>query len=327
MKTMNAIISSLLLAFALLAAPAHAAKLPDYFLLSFLDLDEDMAEAQSQGKHLLLYFHQEGCPYCLAMENTAFPDPRVDALLRKHFLGIDLNIWGDRLVTLADGEEISEKALARKLNVQFTPTILLLQSADLLNPSNLLTRINGYRKPDSFIKTVQTALNQGQATQAPDISLAVSDYPFAEYAVLAKPATDKPLALFFEQGDCADCRHMHKLLQKQQISKLLDQYRAVRLHAADTTPITFAGKSTNPARLAEQFNISYHPSVLLFDFDENGHLTERLRMDSFLKAFHFATALDFVAAKVYARDNNFQNHINARATALREQGIELDIWE
>ncbi|EGW54888.1 thioredoxin SoxW [endosymbiont of Tevnia jerichonana (vent Tica)] len=37
---------------------------PDWFKQSFLDLQEDVEAAAGEGKRLLLYFHQDGCPYC-----------------------------------------------------------------------------------------------------------------------------------------------------------------------------------------------------------------------------------------------------------------------
>ena len=37
---------------------------PDWFKNSFLDIREDVADAKAAGKRLVLYFYQDGCPYC-----------------------------------------------------------------------------------------------------------------------------------------------------------------------------------------------------------------------------------------------------------------------
>ena len=37
---------------------------PDWFKLSFLDIRDDIEEAADSGKRVLLYFYQDGCPYC-----------------------------------------------------------------------------------------------------------------------------------------------------------------------------------------------------------------------------------------------------------------------
>ena len=39
---------------------------PTWFKESFLDFEGDIAEAAVQGKRLVLYGYQSGCPYCAA---------------------------------------------------------------------------------------------------------------------------------------------------------------------------------------------------------------------------------------------------------------------
>ena len=45
---------------------------PDWFKESFLDFREDAKEASEQGKHLLVFFHVAGCPYCKKMLDDNF---------------------------------------------------------------------------------------------------------------------------------------------------------------------------------------------------------------------------------------------------------------
>ena len=40
----------------------HAA--PDWFKESFLEIADDVDEASEAGKHVLLFFELNGCPYC-----------------------------------------------------------------------------------------------------------------------------------------------------------------------------------------------------------------------------------------------------------------------
>ena len=44
---------------------------------TFKDLPEDLAEANDEGKRLLIMFEQRGCIYCTKMHNEVFPDPAV----------------------------------------------------------------------------------------------------------------------------------------------------------------------------------------------------------------------------------------------------------
>ena len=86
--------------------------IPDWFKHSFLDMPEDVAEASHSGKRLLLYFGQDGCPYCAALFNTNFSQQHIADYTRKHFDAVDLNIWGDREVTDFSGSTLTEKGLA-----------------------------------------------------------------------------------------------------------------------------------------------------------------------------------------------------------------------
>ena len=45
---------------------------PDWFKSSFLDIREDVAEATDANKRVILYFYQDGCPYCAKLLNDNF---------------------------------------------------------------------------------------------------------------------------------------------------------------------------------------------------------------------------------------------------------------
>ena len=42
----------------------YAIDIPRWFATTFLDFREDVADATREGKRLLVYFGQDGCPYC-----------------------------------------------------------------------------------------------------------------------------------------------------------------------------------------------------------------------------------------------------------------------
>src|SRR6266576_2641666 len=105
------------------AAP-YAIDIPPWFANTFLDLREDIAEATRNGRRLLVYFGQDGCPYCRQLMVTNFSQRKIVEKTRRNFVAIALNIWGDREVTWLDGRTMSEKVLTRMLDVQFTPTLL-----------------------------------------------------------------------------------------------------------------------------------------------------------------------------------------------------------
>ena len=121
------------LAAAVMALPVWAAELGGdglhktaWMRDTFLDLQEDLAEANAEGKRMFIIFEQRGCSYCLKMHEEVFPEENVNALLNEEFFVVRLNLHGDLEVTDLDGEVMSEKQIARRWGILFTPTILFL---------------------------------------------------------------------------------------------------------------------------------------------------------------------------------------------------------
>ncbi|MCT4557003.1 MAG: thioredoxin family protein [Pelagimonas sp.] len=93
---------------------------------TFKDLREDLDEANAEGKRLVLFFEQAGCIYCRKMHEEVFSDPGISDYIDQNFFVVQMNLYGDVEVTDFDGESLSEKRMARKWNVMFTPNIVFL---------------------------------------------------------------------------------------------------------------------------------------------------------------------------------------------------------
>jgi thioredoxin-related protein len=139
----------------LVAAPAFAVEMgddglhkPEWFRDTFKDLQEDFAEAESEGKRVLILVEQRGCLYCRDMHEKTFTDDRVKALLEDDYYPIQINLHGDTDIVDTDGEELTEKAAARKWGVLFTPTMILLPTE--LDPSQSATRQAAAVMPGAF---------------------------------------------------------------------------------------------------------------------------------------------------------------------------------
>ena len=122
-----------LLAALLLALPLSAAELgddglhkTDWMRETFKDLREDLAEANSEDKRLMLMVEQRGCIYCARMHQQVFPRPEIDSYIRENFFVVQINLHGNIEVTDLDGEVLSERAATRKWGLLFTPSILFL---------------------------------------------------------------------------------------------------------------------------------------------------------------------------------------------------------
>ena len=54
---------------------AKISEIPHWFKESFLDFEEDVDEAAAAGKRVMIYFHQEGCPYCAKLVDATGRKP------------------------------------------------------------------------------------------------------------------------------------------------------------------------------------------------------------------------------------------------------------
>lgn len=110
--------------------------------MTFLDMKEDLAEAQANGKGLVILFEQPGCGSCKRLHEVNFQDQPLVDYITGNFDVIQINMYGDNLVIDFDGEELSEARFSEKLLVNFSPTTLFI------GPDGTETfRLPGYFKP------------------------------------------------------------------------------------------------------------------------------------------------------------------------------------
>ena len=105
----------------------------EWFLDSFLELNDDLEEADAEGKRLVVFFEQKGCIYCKKIHTEVLSNETINEFVRDNFVVVQLNLFGDREVTDFDGDVLSEKQLARKWGVLFTPTIMAFPEASELS--------------------------------------------------------------------------------------------------------------------------------------------------------------------------------------------------
>ena len=117
----------------LLAWPLAAAELGDdglhktpWMRDTFKDLREDLEEANAEDKRLMLMFEQRGCVYCTKMHEEVYPASEITEYIEENYFVVQLNLHGDIEVTDFDGETLSEKQMARKWGMLFTPTLMFL---------------------------------------------------------------------------------------------------------------------------------------------------------------------------------------------------------
>jgi thioredoxin-related protein len=127
-----------------------------WFLESFLELGDDLESAHKEGKRFVVMWELKGCPYCKETHFVNFARADVSDYIKANFEVLQLNIIGSRKVTDFDGAELSEKELASKYNVRYTPTFQFFPERAgplkaLAPDKREVARAPGYMRPDDFL--------------------------------------------------------------------------------------------------------------------------------------------------------------------------------
>jgi thioredoxin-related protein len=142
-----------------------------WFLESFLELADDLQGATHLGKRFAIAWELRGCPYCRETHLVNFARPDIEDYVKTNFEVLQLNIVGSRKVTDFDGSEISEKALAAKYGVRFTPTFQFFPESaaglsDKPPEKREVARAPGYLRPDDFLALFRFVREKGYETKS-----------------------------------------------------------------------------------------------------------------------------------------------------------------
>lgn len=127
-----------------------------WFIESFLDLADDLDAATKDGKRFVIMWELKGCPYCKETHFVNFAQPRISDFVKSNFQVLQLNIIGSRKVTDFDGAVLSEKEMAAKYGIRFTPTFQFFPERaaalkSLAPQKREVARAPGYLRPDDFL--------------------------------------------------------------------------------------------------------------------------------------------------------------------------------
>ncbi|MCW8930273.1 MAG: thioredoxin fold domain-containing protein [Gammaproteobacteria bacterium] len=302
-------------------------KMPSWFSDSFLDINEDVAEARKNNKTIMLFFHLNECPYCDAMLNENFIKGSTKKFIQDNFSVIAINTKGDREITINQITDLTEKTLSQQLKVQYTPTIVFLNQEN-----KTVFRINGYRSPTAF-KHVLNYIND-KAYERMKLSSYMekysvnkeANYRFIPHKSLQKvnyfKGYKKPVAILFEDKNCTDCDFLHKnVINQSDVISEIDKFLFVRLDAySDDKIIDFYGKETTARKWADELGLNYRPGIVLFD-----NMNEITRIDGKLYSFHFKEVFRYVSGKYYMKFSSYNKYLAVRQEELINKGIDIDI--
>ncbi len=312
-------------------ASPHAIEIPRWFSNSLLDFKDEIPEAARAGKRVLVYFGQDGCPYCKALMQANFGPGPIASKTQQHFVAIAINIWGDSEVTWIDGRRSTEKTLARELKVQFTPTLLFFET-----DGSLILRLNGYQPPERFDavldyviqrrdKQLSLAEHMAQVSKEPVLARkGPRPYLMAQPTRLARAGRQRLLAVLFESPACKPCAELHdEAFVRPGLRPLLARFDLASLQpGAPAELITPDGQRSDTRRFARDLKIGLYPTLVFFDAQGR----EVFRNDGYLRPFHVESAFDYVASGAYRKEPQFQRYVQSRADALRAGGQAVDLW-
>ena len=208
---------------------------------------------------------------------------------------------------------LTERALAEREQTNFTPAILFYDAA-----GKVALRLRGYYPPYQFRAALEYVADGHHQRESfrdylarGDNRMVFDEGDLNDESFFAPPPynldrrypSDRPLAVFFEQGDCHGCDVLHgQSLREEAIRRQFADLDSVQLDLRSTTPVvTPAGKPMTARDWAAELGLFYAPSILFFD--ERGR--EVLRVDSVVGFYRLRHLMAYINSKAY-RTASFQ---------------------
>ena len=285
---------------------------PSWFKESFLDLGADLKEAVAAGKQgLIVYFGQRRCAYCQKLLKVNFGLEDIAEYTRAHFDVVAIDVWGVAEVTDIQGRTLIERDYAEQLETVFTPSLLFFNAE-----GELALRLRGYYPPYQFRAALEYVADGHYRREGFRDYLArgdnrmvfdaqdLNEEPFfasPPYNLDRRVPSERPLAVFFEQGDCHACDVLHgQSLRDSEIFRNFEDIDSVQIDMwSDTPVVTPAGERTTARDWAAQLGLFYAPSILFFD--EYGK--EILRVDSVVAFYRLRHVLTYIRTKAYLEES------------------------
>jgi len=307
--------------------------LPDWFSLSFLDLQDSLDDALKEGKKgIIVYFGRKDCAYCKSLLEVNWGDPAIVKFTQKNFNVIAIDVRGDRRVTDFNGTSWSEKNFASLKHTNFTPSLLFYNAK-----GQLALKLPGYRPKYQFraaleyvadahykkepfrqyLNRAEAALSFGSEELNEHDSFISPPYNLDRRRSAVKSKSNvKPLVVFFEHPRCHACDILHgDTLNQPQVIKQLNELDVVQLNTmADTPVVTPAGREMTSREWAEDLNITFAPSLIFFD--ESGK--EVLRVESVIRLYRLNNVLRYIIGKKYNDYPTFQSWLHDMRKGLTQ---------
>lgn len=290
--------------------------LPEWFKLSFLELQTDLDEArENKKKGIIIYFGMKNCPYCKAHLENNWGQKDIIRYTREHFDVIAIDVKGNRMVTDFDEQQLNEKVFSVRRKTNFTPSLLFITTE-----GKEVLRLRGYRPPYQFRAALEYVADQHYQKETfrnylarAEAATSFGKEEMNEHQSFGKPphtldrsvfATERPLLVTFERTRCHACDVLHGgPLQHPEILQRLSKLEAVQLDIESEMPVlTPDGKRLTAKQWAKQLQLDYTPTMIFFD--QRGK--EIIRIDSVVWFYRLRNVLDYVLSGEHKKYPTFQ---------------------
>lgn len=288
-------------------------ELPSWFKLSFLDLQEDVADAVAANKRgIILYFGQKECPYCKAHLEENWGRSDIVAYTQKYFDVVAIDVKGNRSVTDIDGQSYDEKSFAYHNKTHFTPSLIFLD-----NQGRQVFKLYGLYPPYKFRAALEFVADKHyeqedfrQYLARGEILKQSGSEQLHQHGSFSQPPYQlgdgkKAILVIFEQTSCHACDVFHDgPLQNPEINKALAQLRVIQLDMwSQKQQITLPdGRQVTARQWADEMGLFYTPSLIFF----NPEGEEIIRVDSIVWFNRLNNVLHYVISEAYRYSPNFQ---------------------
>ena len=119
-------------------------------LANDINLDAIVKDANKTNKHILVYLHPPGCPYCDKMQEFTFDDETIIKAIQKDFLFVDINVKDKGTVTY-NNIKVKKLPFAKETGHAMYPSCLFYDKNGELVYDSM-----GYRDEDTFLKILKS---------------------------------------------------------------------------------------------------------------------------------------------------------------------------
>lgn len=113
------------------------------------DIDQLSLQAKKEKKHLLLFFHKDGCGFCEKMIYETLDNDTIEALIDQYFILVDIGIDDEGSILHRDFNG-SKHGYAKSLKIGFYPTVGFVDGNN-----SIVYGVIGYRDSDIFSLLLQ----------------------------------------------------------------------------------------------------------------------------------------------------------------------------